>query len=282
MPYYAQDHVPVFVTDCCRAEIISGTDLNCGPEDNMILQFVSENGICTIKGTERKIPLRSLLFLKRNSHVSITSTDKNPVQVIRLVYSNTRSMPYIDLNLLCMRVLPIDMFFLQKKEVTLIPDQQHIYMTFQFLLYEWEQREIEYEVQVSRLMEILLLQIARSFAETKKRGMPLITNARRYIMVHYQEHLTISEIASACGISSSYLELLFKQTMNCTVTSYVQKVHCEHAAFLLSTTNFSAIEIAFEVGFNNRQHFARVFRSIMGETPREYRQEHQFIGDRKG
>lgn len=281
MPYHAQNRLPVFVTDCRQIEIAPETDLICGPEDNIILQFVSENGTCMLEGEKRKIPLRSLLFLTRNSNTLISSEDGKPVQAIWLKYSNTDSMPYIDLNMLCMRVLPIDMLFSQKKGVSLIPDQQHIYVTLQLLLYEWEHREIEYEVQVSHLLQLILLQIARSFAESKRKGMPLVTNARRYIMMHYQEDLTIGVIADACGISPSYLELLFKQAMDCTVTSYIQKVRCEHAALFLSTTNFSAIEIALEVGFNNRQHFARVFRSVMGVTPREYRQEHQFIGSRK-
>jgi len=56
----------------------------------------------------------------------------------------------------------------------------------------------------------------------------------------------------------------------------VHAVRCDHAAKLLTTTGFPIIEIAMDSRFNNRQHFARVFREIYGVTPSVYRKLNRF------
>ena len=43
------------------------------------------------------------------------------------------------------------------------------------------------------------------------------------------------------------------------------------AAYLLRMTDRAVEDIAYEVGFNSRQHFARIFRRIMGMSAQGYR-----------
>jgi len=43
------------------------------------------------------------------------------------------------------------------------------------------------------------------------------------------------------------------------------------AAYLLRSTNRPVESIAYEVGFNNRQHFSKMFNRFLKMSPREYR-----------
>lgn len=43
------------------------------------------------------------------------------------------------------------------------------------------------------------------------------------------------------------------------------------AAFLLTTTNLSVLEVASRAGYENMSYFHRIFREKYGVTPKKYR-----------
>jgi transcriptional regulator GlxA family with amidase domain len=45
----------------------------------------------------------------------------------------------------------------------------------------------------------------------------------------------------------------------------------ENARRLLETSDMPVTAVAIDVGFSSGQHFARVFRQIVGTTPRQHR-----------
>ena len=49
----------------------------------------------------------------------------------------------------------------------------------------------------------------------------------------------------------------------------------EHAAGLLSATNFKTYEIAERVGYTNSQYFSVLFKKFYGMTPKEYRNQNK-------
>jgi AraC-like DNA-binding protein len=61
-------------------------------------------------------------------------------------------------------------------------------------------------------------------------------------------------------------------------TSYsevVGRVRFDSASTMLTQTDASVAEIAYDVGYSDPSHFARAFRSMAGVGPREYRQQAQ-------
>lgn len=95
--------------------------------------------------------------------------------------------------------------------------------------------------------------------------------AKEYIAEHYTENISQTDVAEAAGISSGYLSTLFTQYEKCGFVDYLNQVRIERACCYLEQKKLKNYEIAYKVGFRDEKYFAKVFKKIMGMTPREYR-----------
>ena len=247
-------------------------------EDNLVLQVIS--GHCTVKHDKihHVLKARSVVFLGRSTSAELIGEPEQQCRYIILVYYNVKSVPYLDLNHLCLEETMIDSFFAQKGRFCVLDDRQYINITLGEIRFEWENNLDGRETALRGAMENLMVKLARSFHSQRRfMGIRYLTVAKNYIHENLQQPLTVDKIAQEAGISRSYLEVLFSRYMRGTLVDYLHAVRCDHAAQLLSTTGFSIIDIAIDSGFNNRQHFARVFREVYGTTPSEYRQRNRRI-----
>jgi len=79
--------------------------------------------------------------------------------------------------------------------------------------------------------------------------------------------------AELAGLSRRTLQRRLDQ-VGVSYSNLVDRTRFEIATHLLSETDASSLEIAFEVGYEDPSHFARMFRRIAGCSPREYRRRH--------
>lgn len=108
----------------------------------------------------------------------------------------------------------------------------------------------------------------------KETGMAYLKKACAYISDHLTEEIRIPQVAAHAGINKSYLQALFSRYMESTVTDYINKRRMEQAAFLLTNSSISITDIAFQCGYNSRQHFAKTFQKFYSAAPKVYRQLH--------
>ena len=95
--------------------------------------------------------------------------------------------------------------------------------------------------------------------------------AKKYLLAHLDEHITITELADMLGISSTSLKICFKGVYGDTINGYITNCKMQKAASLLKNTDKSVLEIAGIVGYNNGSMFAGAFRRVMNKSPNEYR-----------
>jgi signal transduction histidine kinase/AraC-like DNA-binding protein len=99
----------------------------------------------------------------------------------------------------------------------------------------------------------------------------LVKQALAYIHQHYDRALTRHEIASYVGVNERYLTDIFHQELGMTLWDYLNRFRVAQAKHLLITTHHSITEIAAQVGFENAASFTRLFRRLVGTSPRAYR-----------
>ena len=103
-------------------------------------------------------------------------------------------------------------------------------------------------------------------------GLAYLKCACTYISDHLTEDIRVPDIAAFAGVNKSYLQSLFRNRLDITVTDYINKKRLEQAAFLLTNSSASITDIGFTCGYNSRQHFGHTFEKFYGCSPRAYRQ----------
>ncbi len=84
--------------------------------------------------------------------------------------------------------------------------------------------------------------------------------------------LKVQQIAELLNISPSYLSDLLRTLTGQNAQQHIQNKVIEKAKELLTTTNLSVTEIAFELGFEHSQSFSKLFKSKTNKSPLEFRQ----------
>lgn len=100
---------------------------------------------------------------------------------------------------------------------------------------------------------------------------PLIQRVINYIDLNLSEPLSLRQLSELFSINSSYLSTVFKKEMGMTITSYINKQKVRYAITLLNKTDSQIQNIASQVGIHDVNYFIKVFKKIIGMTPKEYR-----------
>ena len=98
-----------------------------------------------------------------------------------------------------------------------------------------------------------------------------IKKARKFISENFEQDITVSMVANEVGINSAYLQTLFKKHYGCGIMTYTNKLRFDKSEFLLKNTKMSITDIAFKVGFNNRQNFGLAFTKAYSMSPNQFR-----------
>ncbi len=95
-----------------------------------------------------------------------------------------------------------------------------------------------------------------------------------YINAHYNENISLNNLAQNAEVSRSYLSFLFKQELGLNFSHYLTQTRINNAKDMLVKTNMKIYEIAEKVGFDSPYYFSKVFKETTGETCKEFRNRH--------
>ena len=97
---------------------------------------------------------------------------------------------------------------------------------------------------------------------------------------HYNEQITIDELASLVHVSPSHFAATFKETKGISPIEMLIRTRISRAKEFLEYTNFPTKRIASECGFNSTQYFARLFSKRVGQSPKQFRStvHHSYVG----
>ncbi len=140
----------------------------------------------------------------------------------------------------------------------------------------WSCRGRSYFMEIIIALERMYGLIGYGINLQKADSTPLINNPKLrdavlYIEGHYNENLTLSDIAKSAKLNHTTLTTLIKQELGCTVMEYLMRYRITIAKKQLAFTDVPIKDIAGLVGFKTVQHFNRIFKQHMGTTPAKFR-----------
>ncbi|MDE7045970.1 MAG: AraC family transcriptional regulator, partial [Acetatifactor sp.] len=93
-----------------------------------------------------------------------------------------------------------------------------------------------------------------------------------YIQQNYQD-VTLETLSDVFHLSKPYLSKYIREKAGMTFQEAVKKERMKKARTMLKETDLTVETVAAEVGYENVEHFNRLFKKSYGMTPVQYRKE---------
>lgn len=141
-----------------------------------------------------------------------------------------------------------------------------------------EKKEKGYELRITSLLMEFWQILWESYDHRKtKQSERFRKNYERircmisYVESHYQESITLEDIASATHLSRCECSRIFKANMQQSLFGFIQQYRIQKSLGYLLDTDTTITEIADMVGIPDSNYFAKTFAKIQGMSPTEYR-----------
>lgn len=122
------------------------------------------------------------------------------------------------------------------------------------------------------LFHVFLIKLERAVqTHGRATGFRYVSEAKQFIRDNLSGSITVQSLADHLGIHRSYLMSIFRQQTRMSVKKYINRMRITQATILLTNSDLSVTEIAFQVGFNSRQNFYVAFEKTFGCSPSQFR-----------
>lgn len=105
----------------------------------------------------------------------------------------------------------------------------------------------------------------------------LMDAVRSHLDAHYDENISLDELARKFHISTYHLAHAFKASSGYAPLQYITRRRIGEAQTLLIDTSLPITEIAIRTGYNSSSYFNKAFHKITNMSPRDYRKAYRKI-----
>jgi YesN/AraC family two-component response regulator len=102
---------------------------------------------------------------------------------------------------------------------------------------------------------------------------PKLANVFRFIEAHFDQPISLNDVAQQVGYSPAYLTNLVQSHTGRTVKQWIIERRMVQAKSLLTNTNNSIRHIAEAAGYSDAGYFTRQFRQFHGVSPQVWRRQ---------
>lgn len=103
-----------------------------------------------------------------------------------------------------------------------------------------------------------------------------VTNVMRYMYKNLGKNLTLEDLVKEFDLSKSYLNAIFQKYTKHAPMDFFINQKMKEACRMLKTTDLYIYEVAHKMGYTDQYYFSRIFKKVVGVSPREYRNSEFF------
>ena len=92
-----------------------------------------------------------------------------------------------------------------------------------------------------------------------------------FIQQHYNEPISLEQIAMEANLNPEYLSRVFKEETGYNYSAFLSNIRLKKAEYLLINTVEKVQNIAEMVGYSNVSYFSTIFKKKYGVNPYEFR-----------
>ena len=151
----------------------------------------------------------------------------------------------------------------------------------QLLLSELQNDKFANRLYAESLVNALAVHVLREYSNIEKTvrqysgglSKPKLQQAIAHIQAHFDQDLSLDEIAAQVNLSAYHFARLFKQSTGLAPHQFQTHYRVERAKELLQAGEMTISEIAAAVGFYDQSHLSRHFKRIVGVSPKAMQQD---------
>ena len=98
-----------------------------------------------------------------------------------------------------------------------------------------------------------------------------VKEIRNFMVEHFDEHYTTMDLSMQFHFSATSLKQWFRIIYGSSMYAYLKRFRMDIARALLLRTDYSILQVALYVGYENPSKFSSAFRDEVGMTPKQYR-----------
>lgn len=137
------------------------------------------------------------------------------------------------------------------------------------------QRDTRHSPELCRqLLECLgvkLLEARAPLKEAESAAFATYQASRQFVQENFRRLRTLEQIAQECHVDTAYLCRLFRRYDHQSPYLFLTRLKMNEAAGRLQQPGALVKNVAADLGFANPFHFSRVFKSVFGISPDEFR-----------
>jgi YesN/AraC family two-component response regulator len=131
---------------------------------------------------------------------------------------------------------------------------------------------IHSKVEIIKLIREVFLKFTAIIIEfSNPNYSALVQSTIQYMNTHFFEKITLNDVARKLGKNPSYISDKVNKETGLSFNANLNQIRIKESKQLLTHTQKSIHDIAIAVGFDYQNHFAKVFKKIVGVTPVQYR-----------
>lgn len=162
-----------------------------------------------------------------------------------------------------------------KRQLTLNLEQYNKIKTLtDKLMTEYEEKLPGYQTMIISLLTQIFTSLSRYYVSSKKNKSTeiiSIASAIAYMENHFQEEISIEDLAKRSGMSSRHFRRVFHRVYEISPAKYITILRIQAATNALHNFDLPVTEIALMCGFSDSNYFSRKFKAETGKSPLEYR-----------
>lgn len=166
------------------------------------------------------------------------------------------------------------LFFSKEKPVLNVGLQNDLTSLFLQAISIAQEQRPGYQQQLAGIVEYMLgsaYSYNRSSMFEESKVIREVNKAKVLIMENIHTKILPEEVAAKLNISYSKFRKIFKEYTGFSPMNYINEVKIQKSKELLTNTELTGVEIAYQLGFYNTNYFCTLFKNKTKMTPIEYR-----------
>lgn len=235
-----------------------------GCSEHILIYCVAGRGWVSIKGIKSVVKANQYFIIPAHEAHSYASDANNPWTIYWVHYSGSHANHF----------LPTD------GVVHNIPPSSTNRIDNRLTIFEEMIQNLDMGYSIDNLdyANICLAHFLASFCYLKqfrqirsKKDYDMTDLSILFMKNNIDQKLDLHTLAQEAGLSSSHYSLTFRHKTGKSPVDYLIQLRIQKSCQLLDHTALSIKEIAIRVGYDDAYYFSRIFKKLMGTSPKAYR-----------